>query len=276
MYGWGDSEFGCFDNIIMHESKWSITATNPTSGAYGIPQALPGSKMATAGADWKTNPATQITWALGYVKARYSPPCGAGRGHLAAGQCLRDAVRPRGRVRRRDAPLRLVHDDVVEALELGVTPAVRVGHQLAGDLAGIGRRRVVALRLPLLLRLQLAGGLADLVGLCAQLGGTGTGFRIDVDAIDALLVDVGGGDGCGHDLRIGRDGPCAGRRTARHRRHSGDDGESQSDRVAHLHVPDDSIRNAFRKISGEDWYLDPPGRAEPVSRHAHSLLAQER
>jgi hypothetical protein len=77
MYGWGDSEFGCFDNIIMHESKWSITATNPSSGAYGIPQALPGSKMATAGADWKTNPATQITWALGYVKARYSTPCGA-------------------------------------------------------------------------------------------------------------------------------------------------------------------------------------------------------
>jgi hypothetical protein len=77
MYGWGDSEFGCFDNIIMHESKWSITATNPSSGAYGIPQALPGSKMATAGADWKTNPATQIKWALGYVKARYSTPCGA-------------------------------------------------------------------------------------------------------------------------------------------------------------------------------------------------------
>lgn len=76
-YGWGDAQFQCFDNIIMHESKWSITATNPTSGAYGIPQALPGSKMATAGADWKTNPATQITWALGYVKARYSTPCGA-------------------------------------------------------------------------------------------------------------------------------------------------------------------------------------------------------
>jgi len=76
-YGWGDAQFQCFDNIIMHESKWSITATNPTSGAYGIPQALPGSKMATAGADWKTNPATQIKWALSYVKARYSTPCGA-------------------------------------------------------------------------------------------------------------------------------------------------------------------------------------------------------
>lgn len=76
-YGWGDAQFQCFDNIIMHESKWSITATNPTSGAYGIPQSLPGNKMATAGADWKTNPATQIKWALGYVKARYSTPCGA-------------------------------------------------------------------------------------------------------------------------------------------------------------------------------------------------------
>src|SRR5664279_5115873 len=96
-------------------------------------------------------------------------PVGTGRGHLAAGQCLRDAVRPRARVRRRDAPLRLVHDDVVEALELGVTPAVRVGHELARDLTGIGRRRVVALRLPLLLRLHFTGGLADGVGLCAQL-----------------------------------------------------------------------------------------------------------
>ena len=76
-YGWGNAQFQCFDNIIMHESKWSITATNPSSGAYGIPQALPGSKMATAGADWKTNPATQIKWALSYVKARYSTPCGA-------------------------------------------------------------------------------------------------------------------------------------------------------------------------------------------------------
>jgi len=76
-YGWGDAQFQCFDNIIMHESKWSVTATNPSSGAYGIPQALPGSKMATAGADWRTNPATQIKWALGYVQGRYGTPCGA-------------------------------------------------------------------------------------------------------------------------------------------------------------------------------------------------------
>ncbi|MHB1008321.1 MAG: aggregation-promoting factor C-terminal-like domain-containing protein [Propionibacteriaceae bacterium] len=76
-YGWGDSQFQCFNNIIMNESGWKATATNPSSGAYGIPQALPGSKMATAGADWRTNPATQITWALGYVQSRYSTPCGA-------------------------------------------------------------------------------------------------------------------------------------------------------------------------------------------------------
>jgi hypothetical protein len=76
-YGWGDSQFQCFNNIIMRESGWSVTATNPSSGAYGIPQALPASKMATAGADWKTNPATQIKWGLDYVQSRYSTPCGA-------------------------------------------------------------------------------------------------------------------------------------------------------------------------------------------------------
>jgi hypothetical protein len=77
MYGWGDSEFTCFDKIITQESGWNVSATNKSSGAYGIPQALPGSKMATAGADWQTNPATQIKWALGYVQGRYSTPCGA-------------------------------------------------------------------------------------------------------------------------------------------------------------------------------------------------------
>ncbi|HET7724073.1 MAG TPA: lytic transglycosylase domain-containing protein [Propionibacteriaceae bacterium] len=76
-YGWGADQFTCFNNIIMRESKWSVTATNPSSGAYGIPQALPGSKMATVAADWRTNPATQIIWALGYVQGRYGTPCGA-------------------------------------------------------------------------------------------------------------------------------------------------------------------------------------------------------
>jgi hypothetical protein len=59
------------------ESGWRVNAYNSGSGAYGIPQALPGSKMASAGADWQTNAATQIKWGLGYIKGRYGTPCGA-------------------------------------------------------------------------------------------------------------------------------------------------------------------------------------------------------
>lgn len=83
-YSWGDDEFACYDRIITQESRWQWDADNPRSSAYGIPQALPGSKMASAGADWRTNPATQITWGLGYVKQRYGTPCKAlsfKRGH---------------------------------------------------------------------------------------------------------------------------------------------------------------------------------------------------
>ncbi len=83
-YGWGDDQFSCYDHIIMRESRWILTADNPTSSAYGIPQALPGSKMASAGADWRTNAATQIRWGLDYVQERYGTPCGAWsfkRGH---------------------------------------------------------------------------------------------------------------------------------------------------------------------------------------------------
>jgi Transglycosylase SLT domain len=76
-FGYGSSQFDCFDNIIMRESKWDINATNPSSGAYGIPQALPGSKMASEGNDWRTNPATQIIWGIKYMKGRYGSPCGA-------------------------------------------------------------------------------------------------------------------------------------------------------------------------------------------------------
>jgi hypothetical protein len=76
-YGYGDSQFDCFNNIIMRESMWRITATNPSSGAYGIPQALPGSKMATVASDWRTNPATQIIWGIEYMKGRYGSPCSA-------------------------------------------------------------------------------------------------------------------------------------------------------------------------------------------------------
>ena len=76
-YGYDDSDFDCFNNIIIRESMWDIDATNPSSGAYGIPQALPGRKMASAGSDWRTNPATQIIWAIGYIEDRYGSPCAA-------------------------------------------------------------------------------------------------------------------------------------------------------------------------------------------------------
>lgn len=74
--GWADSEFQCLVSLWNRESGWNPYAQNP-SGAYGIPQALPGSKMASVGADWATNPATQITWGLGYISGRYGTPCQA-------------------------------------------------------------------------------------------------------------------------------------------------------------------------------------------------------
>ena len=74
--GWSEGEFSCLVALFNRESGWNVYAANP-SGAYGIPQALPGSKMATAGADWATNPVTQISWGLGYIAARYGTPCGA-------------------------------------------------------------------------------------------------------------------------------------------------------------------------------------------------------
>jgi hypothetical protein len=76
-FGYGSSQFDCFNNIIIRESMWRIDATNPSSGAYGIPQALPGSKMASEGSDWRTNPATQIIWAIKYMEDRYGSPCSA-------------------------------------------------------------------------------------------------------------------------------------------------------------------------------------------------------
>lgn len=74
--GWGEDQFSCLVSLWNRESGWRTNASNP-SGAYGIPQALPGSKMASAGADWATNPATQIEWGLGYISGRYGTPCGA-------------------------------------------------------------------------------------------------------------------------------------------------------------------------------------------------------
>lgn len=77
VYEWGADEFTCVDKIWTQESNWQWNAENPTSGAYGIPQSLPASKLATAGDDWKTNPATQIKWGLKYIKQRYGTPCQA-------------------------------------------------------------------------------------------------------------------------------------------------------------------------------------------------------
>ncbi len=76
-FGWPSSQFSCLNPLWEHESGWSLTAQNPSSGAYGIPQALPGSQMASAGSDWQTNAATQIKWGLTYIQSRYGSPCGA-------------------------------------------------------------------------------------------------------------------------------------------------------------------------------------------------------
>jgi hypothetical protein len=76
-FGWSSGEFGCLQSLWNAESGWNPSASNPISGAYGIPQALPGSKMASAGPDWQTNPATQIKWGLGYIKQVYGSPCAA-------------------------------------------------------------------------------------------------------------------------------------------------------------------------------------------------------
>jgi hypothetical protein len=78
-------QFQCFSNIINQESTWNYLAVNKSSGAYGLVQALPGSKMASAGADWRTNPATQIKWGLNYMEDRYGSPCSAWSFHQANG-----------------------------------------------------------------------------------------------------------------------------------------------------------------------------------------------
>lgn len=76
-WGFGEDQWSCLDSLWQKESGWRHTADNPSSSAYGIPQALPGSKMSSAGADWETNPATQIRWGLGYIEGRYGNPCAA-------------------------------------------------------------------------------------------------------------------------------------------------------------------------------------------------------
>jgi len=75
--GWGSEQFGCLDSLWTKESGWRWNANNGSSGAYGIPQALPGSKMASIGSDWANNPITQIKWGLNYISNRYGTPCSA-------------------------------------------------------------------------------------------------------------------------------------------------------------------------------------------------------
>jgi hypothetical protein len=75
-YGWPAGQFSCLDPLWAHESDWNVHASNP-SGAYGIPQAMPGSKMATAGPAWESDAATQIRWGLDYIQGTYGSPCAA-------------------------------------------------------------------------------------------------------------------------------------------------------------------------------------------------------
>ncbi|NUR99748.1 MAG: hypothetical protein HOV67_31390 [Kribbellaceae bacterium] len=76
-HGWSQSQFSCLEKLWNKESRWKVSAANPTSSAYGIPQALPGNRMAAYGKDWRTNPVTQIKWGLDYIEATYGSPCSA-------------------------------------------------------------------------------------------------------------------------------------------------------------------------------------------------------
>ena len=76
-FSYGDDQYACFSWIISRESNWDVHAQNASSGAYGLPQSLPGSKMASVAPDWRDNPATQIIWGAQYMKSRYGSPCDA-------------------------------------------------------------------------------------------------------------------------------------------------------------------------------------------------------
>ncbi|GAA1569785.1 hypothetical protein GCM10009678_60650 [Actinomadura kijaniata] len=75
--GWSNRQYKCLVKLWQRESGWNHKARNRSSGAYGVPQAMPGRKMRSAGKDWRTNPATQIKWGLRYIKGRYKTPCRA-------------------------------------------------------------------------------------------------------------------------------------------------------------------------------------------------------
>ncbi|MFE4543324.1 hypothetical protein [Arthrobacter sp. NPDC056727] len=82
-FGWSADQMQCLNRLWTKESEWRTTATNASSGAYGIVQSLPAEKMASSGADYRTNYRTQINWGLGYIKERYGSPCDALNWHLA-------------------------------------------------------------------------------------------------------------------------------------------------------------------------------------------------
>ncbi|MDQ2758137.1 MAG: transglycosylase SLT domain-containing protein, partial [Actinomycetota bacterium] len=76
-HGWGTGQWSCLEQLWSGESNWNFRAANSSSGAYGIPQSLPASKMASVGADYRTNPVTQITWGMQYIQSSYGTPCNA-------------------------------------------------------------------------------------------------------------------------------------------------------------------------------------------------------
>jgi hypothetical protein len=76
-YQWGEAQYACLNNLWTKESNWNYKARNKVSGAHGIPQALPATKMEIVGTDWRTNPVTQISWGLKYINERYDTPCKA-------------------------------------------------------------------------------------------------------------------------------------------------------------------------------------------------------
>jgi hypothetical protein len=84
-HGWKSDQFSCLDKLWTKESQWKVSADNPSSSAYGIPQALPGNRMAAYGSDWRTNPVTQIKWGLDYIESAYGSPCNAWAHSMAMG-----------------------------------------------------------------------------------------------------------------------------------------------------------------------------------------------
>ena len=76
-YGWGDKQYTCLNTLWTKESRWNYRSRNKVTGAHGIPQAYPATKYESIGSDWRTNPITQMSWGLKYIKVRYQTPCKA-------------------------------------------------------------------------------------------------------------------------------------------------------------------------------------------------------